>query len=316
LGTKQVPTSELELNGTVATLLSLEGRGVALISELVNITRLHNAASAVGGMRRVVALQRDYAGRRQVFGRLLSDTPSHLATLCEMEVQYRGALAFTLECLRLLGKVESQSDTKQEAALLRLLTPLVKLYTAKQAVAVTSEGLESFGGLGYCEDTGLPRLLRDAQVLPIWEGTTNVLSHDLLRVLAQSSDSLTAFVEVVKQRLGQVPSSQTVLAEQVAFALSQVLNFVKSAPRVLHEARSRDLAFSMSRVYIASCLLQHASWSQKDEDWAVATHWIRFAAPLVCAGLHEDSIKLVRSVALDSGRASTGPRYAIPISRL
>jgi len=231
-------------------------------------------------------------------------------------VQYRGALAITLECLRLLGKVEAQADTKQDAALLRLLTPLAKLYTAKQAVAVTSEGLESFGGLGYCEDTGLPRLLRDAQVLPIWEGTTNVLSHDLLRVLAQSSDSLMAFVEVVRHRVSQVSQPQALLAEQVSVALDRVLDFVKTAPRVLRDARSRDLAFSMSRVYIASCLLQHASWSQKDEDWAVAAHWIRFAAPLVCAGLHEDSIKLVRSVALDGGRPTTGPRYVIPLSRL
>ena len=61
----------------------------------------------------------------------------------------------------------------------------MKLTTGKQAVAVASEAIESFGGAGYVEDTGLPRLLRDAQVLPIWEGTTNVLSLDLLRALAK-----------------------------------------------------------------------------------------------------------------------------------
>lgn len=316
LGTKQLPTSELELNGTFATLLSLEGRGVALISELVNITRLHNAASAVGGMRRMVALQRDYSGRRQVFGRLLADTPSHLSTLCEMEVQYRGALAITLECLRLLGKVEIQASSKQDAALLRLLIPLTKLYTAKQAVAVASEGLESFGGLGYCEDTGLPRLLRDAQVLPIWEGTTNVLSHDVLRVLGQSTESLAAFIDVVKGRVAQVSGPNSLLADMVGAALGQVIDFIKTAPRQLHDARSRDLALSMSRVYIASCLLEHALWSGQEEDWVVASHWIRFSAPLVCPGLHADSAKLVRSVALDGCRPSTGPRYVIPIARL
>src|SRR5690606_10535391 len=63
-------------------------------------------------------------------------------------------------------------------------TPLAKLTTAKQAVAVSSETLECFGGAGYVEDTGLPRLLADAQVLPIWEGTTNVLSLDTLRAMA------------------------------------------------------------------------------------------------------------------------------------
>src|SRR5204863_3603671 len=69
--------------------------------------------------------------------------------------------------------------------LLRLLTPVVKLNTAKQAVSGLSEVCESFGGAGYIEDTGIPTLLRDAQVLPIWEGTTNVLALDVLRVLTQ-----------------------------------------------------------------------------------------------------------------------------------
>ncbi len=65
------------------------------------------------------------------------------------------------------------------------MTPIMKLTTGKQAVSVASEVLESFGGAGYVEDTGLPVLLRDAQVLPIWEGTTNVLALDTLRALGR-----------------------------------------------------------------------------------------------------------------------------------
>jgi len=69
---------------------------------------------------------------------------------------------------------------------LRLLTPITKLYTAKQSMQVSSEGQESFGGQGYIEDTGIPGLMRDAQVLPIWEGTTNVLSLAVLRSVFKS----------------------------------------------------------------------------------------------------------------------------------
>ena len=94
---------------------------------------------------------------------------------------------------RLLGKEETGAATEQERKLLRLLTPLAKLFTAKQAVAVVSEILECFGGAGYVEDTGLPVLLRDSQVLTIWEGTTNVLSLDLLRVLRRD-DALEALL--------------------------------------------------------------------------------------------------------------------------
>ena len=85
--------------------------------------------------------------------------------------------------VELLGKEELGEATPDESAILRLLTPIAKLYTAKQCVAVASEVLECFGGAGYVEDTGIPVLLRDSQVLSIWEGTTNVLSLDTLRAI-------------------------------------------------------------------------------------------------------------------------------------
>lgn len=168
LGTKQLPTAELELLGSVAYRLSDIGRGIPLITTLVNITRLYNAVASVGFMRRMGALMQDYAHRRTVFGRTLAQNPLHIETLAEAEVQMRAATCFTFDVAERLGRAEIAAEaTEEDNAMLRLLTPLVKLYTAKQAVAVASEGLESFGGQGYIEDSKLPRLLRDSQVLPI-----------------------------------------------------------------------------------------------------------------------------------------------------
>src|SRR2546430_14619911 len=98
---------------------------------------------------------------------------------------------------RVLGRIEESSAEAAELALFRVGIALAKLYTAKQAVAVASEAIECFGGQGYMEDTGLPRLLRDAQVLPIWEGTTSVLALDVLRVLRRGDalDALGAELE-------------------------------------------------------------------------------------------------------------------------
>jgi hypothetical protein len=98
---------------------------------------------------------------------------------------------------QLLGRIECGNASDQEATLFRLGIALTKLYTAKRAVATASEAIECFGGQGYMEDTGLPRLLRDAQVLPIWEGTTNILSLDALRVLRKPGtlEALTAELE-------------------------------------------------------------------------------------------------------------------------
>jgi hypothetical protein len=129
-------------------------------------------------MRRGVALARDYARRRRRLRRPLSEKPLHLDTLAGLQAEFEAAFHLTFRAVELLGRDEAGEATEEERNLLRLITPLVKLTTGRQAVQVTSEAIECFGGAGYVEDTGLPTLLRDAQVLPIWEGTTNVLSLD------------------------------------------------------------------------------------------------------------------------------------------
>ncbi len=156
LGTKQLPTAELELSGATAWRVSEIGRGVVAITSLINITRIHNAISACSGMRRACALAGDYASKRVAFGKALVDHQLHMETLSDMATEYRAGLAFTLDVTARLGRVETGPHTgqKNDSALLRLLVPIVKLFTAKQAVRVASEALESFGGAGYCEDTG------------------------------------------------------------------------------------------------------------------------------------------------------------------
>ena len=181
LGTRSLPTAELGLMGTRAKLVGEPGEGVRNITTLVNITRIYNAICAAATLRRGLALARDYATRREAFGRRLIDQPLHAATLADLEVEYQGGFHLAMRAVELLGAKNAARRLADESAVLRLLTPLAKLYTARQAVAGMSEVLEAFGGAGYIEDTGLPRLLRDAQVLSIWEGTTNVLSLDVLR---------------------------------------------------------------------------------------------------------------------------------------
>ncbi|HEY9448127.1 MAG TPA: acyl-CoA dehydrogenase family protein, partial [Gemmatimonadaceae bacterium] len=203
LGTRALPTAELSLEGTPAWLVGDEGRGVRTISSLFNITRLYNACAAVAGMRRAIALARDYAVRRSAFGKPLAEHPLHVETLSEMQVELEAAFHLVFRVVELLGRSECASASERDMVLLRLLTPVAKLYTAKQAISVASEALEAFGGAGYIEDTGLPRLLRDAQVLSIWEGTTNVLSLDVLRAL-EADTALGALRSDIEERLASV----------------------------------------------------------------------------------------------------------------
>lgn len=155
LGTKQLPTGELLLDGMEARLASPSGRGVACISPMLSITRLHNAAASVSSMRRIISLARDYSKRRVAFGRPIAQHPLHVRTMARMELECRAGWALFVESARLLSLEESGASVPEEdRLLLRILLPLLKLYTGKQCVGTISEGLECFGGQGYMEDTG------------------------------------------------------------------------------------------------------------------------------------------------------------------
>jgi acyl-CoA dehydrogenase len=187
LGTRKLPTAEIRLEGTPARLVGEARDGVRRIAPMLDITRTWNAVTASALMRRGIALARDYAERRVAFGAPLAEKPLHLDTLAGLEAESRAAFHLTFHLVELLGEREAGEMDDGRALLLRLLTPVVKLTTARQAVAVLSEVVGCFGGVGYLEDTGIPMLLRDAQVLPIWEGTTNVLSLETLRALRGGS---------------------------------------------------------------------------------------------------------------------------------
>ena len=217
LGTRKVPTAELTLVGTPAQLVKGPTDGVRSIAPLLNITRLWNGISAVALMRRGVALAVDYARRRTAFGAKLAEKPLHMDTLAGLQAEAEAAFHLAFYVAELTGRAETDAtNTKNafanidedETLLLRLLTPVMKLTTGKQAVLVLSEVIEALGGAGYVEDTGLPQLLRDSQVLPIWEGTTNVLSLDTLRALGLSRGGDQAAVFQVGMSQGQVGMSQ------------------------------------------------------------------------------------------------------------
>jgi putative acyl-CoA dehydrogenase len=267
LGTRALPTAELVLDGTPARLIGSEGRGVKEIATVLNITRLYNACCAVGFMRRGLALARDYASRRVAFGRPLSEHPLYVETLASLQVDFEGSFHLVFFAARLLGKEEAGTATAQERKILRLVTPLAKLFTAKLAVAAVSEALECFGGAGYVEDTGLPVLLRDSQVLTIWEGTTNVLSLDVLRVL-QSEEVLGDLLNELTARIENVPTTLAEARQNILEAVDGIQRqcaHLVSVDRAETEACARDLAMGLSRVVAGALLIEHAAWSLESE---------------------------------------------------
>jgi len=259
LGTHELPTAEIHLDGLPAWPLGELAHGVRQVAPMLNITRTWNAVCATASMARALTLARDYATRRQAFGKPLIAQPLHAQTLADMQAEFEAAFALTFEVAHLLGRVEHGAAQPHEAALLRLLTPLAKLWTGKMAVKLCSEALECFGGAGYIEDTGLPQLLRDAQVYAIWEGTTNVLSLDSLRALA--GDNLGALRTAIEGWLADSINAHARQAIHAALDAATVHVNHHANQRDALEASARGLAFTLARCAAAALLARHDTWA-------------------------------------------------------
>ena len=281
LGTRKLPTAELTLDGSAAIAVGELANGVRTISTVLNTTRTWNAIAAVSYMRRGLALARAYARGRVAFGAPLADKPLHADTLAGLQAEFEAAFHLAFFVVELLGRSEAGAASQTQEALLRILTPVAKLTTGRQAVAVTSEVLEAFGGAGYVEDTGLPALLRDAQVFSIWEGTTNVLALDTLRAVAPTG--LAPVLREVGLILGAVREPGLVaLSAKLQRAMETLDEWWRANSgrdeRAL-EADARRFALSVGRVVAATLHARQAQWSLDHErDRRPLAAALRFSA--------------------------------------
>jgi acyl-CoA dehydrogenase len=277
LGTRMVPTAELLLNGTPAVPVKGLSDGVRNIAPMLTLTRTWNAVGAVAGMRRAVALARDYAARRVAFGAPIAQKALHLETLSDLQVVFEGAFHLTFRVVELVGRDEVDGLSGNEAALLRLLTPIAKLTTGKQVVSVASEALECFGGAGYVENTGLPRLLRDAQVLPIWEGTTNVLSLDLLRAASKTGGVSPLWTELDRALSRVTDPSLVAAGERARSAVRHAEAWLAGAAKdpLRLEAGARRLALTLGLALETALLAEHAGWALENERDPLPAHAAR-----------------------------------------
>jgi alkylation response protein AidB-like acyl-CoA dehydrogenase len=270
LGTRKLPTAELELDGAAARPVSddLEN-GTRHISPMLNVTRTWNSVTAAALIRRGLALARDYAQKRVAFGDEIINHPLHQETLADVQATLESTFHLSFRLAELLGAKETGEADATQQALFRILTPVIKLTTAKRAVSATSELLEAFGGAGYVEDTGLPTLHRDAQVLPIWEGTTNVLALDLLRALKEVGSIAPLNQEV--RRCVEAIEAPT-LTEAVRPAVHAYRDAAKWLKEALSEgddavqAGARRFALTIGHTLELLYTARHAQWSLETEQ--------------------------------------------------
>ena len=190
LGNRSNASSEVEFHGALARLVGEEGRGVPTIIEMVAHTRLDCVVGAATGMRQGVAQATHHAAHRAAFGHKLIDQPLMRNVLADLCVESEAA---TVVAMRLARSYDEADADEDQARFKRLATAVTKYWLCKRAPAHAHEALECLGGNGYVEDSGLPRLYREAPLNGIWEGSGNVICLDVLRAMAREPLALEAF---------------------------------------------------------------------------------------------------------------------------
>jgi putative acyl-CoA dehydrogenase len=198
LGNTSNASSEVEYDRAVAWRVGEPGRGVRTIINMVSATRLDCVLGSAAAIRQATVIAADYTRQRRSFGATLIDHPAMTSVVADLVLESEAA---TTLALRLAGAADRAArGDAAEAALLRVALPAAKFWVCKRTPLITAEALECLGGNGYVEDySSVPRLLRDAPLNSIWEGSGNVTALDVLRALAREpgcADALLAEIDL------------------------------------------------------------------------------------------------------------------------
>lgn len=276
LGERSMPTGEVTLQGAEAYLLGGPGQGFHQMTDMLNLSRLYNAVASVACMRRAVVEALEWSHERVAFKKKIIDHPLMTEVLLDMASEQRVALHWAFRGVALMDKVDGGRATEQERRALRLLTPLLKYRLGKLAVAVCSEGVEALGGNGYIEDWPVSRVLRDAQVLPIWEGTTNILVLDAFRAVRKEAAHEAFFMELQALAKEAPPDVQSTLGEQLGM-LQGALGELVQDPRGEH--RLRDWTDRAALVWSIACACAKSLGGGQEPDLRAARRVLSRALP-------------------------------------
>jgi putative acyl-CoA dehydrogenase len=203
LGNRSNASAEIEYDNAFGWLVGEEGRGVATIIQMVNLTRLDCAVTSAALMRHAVAQAMHHTAHRSAFGARLADQPLMRNVLADLAVESEAA---TVAGMRLAGAVDrAAAGDRAEDLFRRIALPVSKYWVCKRAPGLAAEALECLGGNGYVEESGMPRLYREAPLNSIWEGSGNVAALDTLRAMARQPESVEAFFAEVALASGVDP---------------------------------------------------------------------------------------------------------------
>ncbi len=263
LGVRAVPSAEVVFNGAEAYLVGDPNKGIHYMMEALNLSRICNAVASVGIMQRAFIEARNYAATRHTFGSYLTDFPMVKETLVKLAVRQEVETGAVFSLVNLFDQVsrKDESITQEDLALNRLLIAVLKAETAEQAIHFSHEAIEIHGGNGYIEDFVTPRLLRDAQVLTVWEGTANILGLEVIRLI-ERFDAGELFLKTITADLNKLPEHLKVYATPVWKGIKQleaIFALLLNADRDTQTYHSKRIGKLMAKIYESLIALKDAA---------------------------------------------------------
>jgi alkylation response protein AidB-like acyl-CoA dehydrogenase len=266
LGTRSMASGEIRLEGAVAYLVGEPGRGFVQMADMVNNSRLSNGVRAAGLMRRAVAEAEFIALERRAFGKRLADMPLMQRQMHKLRLPAEQARTMVFQTALALARSDGGDSTAYP--LLRILTPLIKFRACRDARKVTGDAMEVRGGCGYIEEWADPRLVRDAHLGSIWEGTSNIVALDVLRAIKREN-SLAALQAHFGALLDQAAVAPA-FAQALRGALLRVCALATTAAQEGGEAIARQAASALYHTGSAIAMAWEGSRSGSAQrvEWA------------------------------------------------
>jgi acyl-CoA dehydrogenase len=287
LGVRSMASAECNLTDTVGKLVGNEFEGFKVMVEMVNLSRLYNSVAALSLSRRALIESYQYLNSRKTFGKTAIGHALVRTKLTELGALHVANFYLVWRAIKALD--EADNGNEQEAQLFRIINPMSKKWSAEKGVYIVRESMELMGGIGYIEDGVMPKLMRDMMVLPIWEGSGNIIILDMLRALAKSEGFKAVATEISKSA-----AKSAAYGGWLKEKLSEIVSFgeeLRQLPQEEMEATARVFFEKLTSLYQISLLTDALS----DDSKA----WIEPALKYLTAAYGGAEMKAVKPLTVE-----------------
>lgn len=263
MGVRSMASAECRFDGTWAWLIGEEFDGFKMMTDMINLSRLYNSVVGIAGTRRALIEAYQFLINRRSFGEEMLNHSLIREKLNELGALHVANFLLVWRTVRAMDAAENGDE--QEAERLRLLIPMAKWWSAEFSVYVAREAMELMGGIGYIEDQVMPKLFRDVNVLPIWEGSGNIIVLDMLRAMKKSDG-----MKYLKEEINSLVENRDVPDDlkQLKDKILRELDDLADMPQDEREASAKPTFMRLIHLYQALLM------KQEDEDWAdLAFQW-------------------------------------------